>query len=481
MNAMTTTLHGPAETAAPAASAAEASDLAMRYARQAGRRRLAADALYVVAWLVLTVPVAIWLAGGGLSVFGTIPGLLRGVGIVAGLVATAAMVLMLWLSSRVPFIDRVIGHDHALALHGRLGQWVFGGLVAHALFLLTAYALTDGLGLVAEFWSLMTFGDFVLAVASLALLVAVSVSSVVAVKAKLPHEAWHLIHLLTYAAVLVSIPHQFSMGGVFAAGAAYWFWAGLFAVTGFVVLMFRVFLPLMVSLEHRLVVTAVTHETADVVSIELTGRHLAALDTKAGQFFHWRFLAPGLWWHQHPFSVSAAPSGDTLRITVRALGKGTRQVVDTLRPGTKVAIEGPYGIFSDAARTAPDVVMVGIGIGTAPLRAVLEETAFEPGHATVILRASSSDEVFLGREIAALCQARGARLIVLTGHRGTQRDGSDSWLPATHAGLGLAQFADLRRADVYVCGPQPAADLALADAAAAGVPDSRLHNERFAW
>lgn len=454
---------------------------AARYARQAGRRRLAADGLYVLGWLALAIPVAIWLASGGFATFATLAGAIKGVGILVGLVSTAAMVVMLWLSARVPAIDRTIGHDRALSLHAKLGQWVFGGLLAHGFFLVTAYALADKLTLAAEFVTLWGTGDFVLAVLAIALLTAVSVSSVIAVRAKLPHEVWWVIHLLTYAAVAVSIPHQYSMSGLFATGPAFWYWTGMFVATGFVMGMYRVFLPLMTSLEHGLVVTAVIHETNDVITIEMTGRDLDQLGTRAGQFFHWRFLAPGLWWHQHPFSVSAAPTNDTLRITVRALGAGTRQLCDELRPGTRVAIEGPYGIFSDAARTSPDVVMVGIGIGIAPIRALLEETEFTPGHATVVLRASSDDEVFLGREVVDLCHARGARLVILTGRRGVHLDGSASWLPASHTGMRLSQFADLADADVYVCGPEAAAELVVADAVAAGVPAERIHHERFAW
>lgn len=453
----------------------------VRYARQAARRRLASDLLFVAGWLVIAVPVALWVASGGLATFATFAGVLKGIGILTGLVATSAMVLMLWLSSRAPFIDRTIGHDKALELHGKLGQWVFGGLVAHGLFLVTAYALADGLGLVAEFASLLGVGDFVLAIVAIVLLTAVAVSSVVAVKKNLPHEVWHGIHLVTYAAVLASLPHQYSLSGLFATGAPFWFWTGLFAATFFALLTWRVFLPLMVSLEHRLVVSRIVHETPDVVTIEMTGRHLERLGTRAGQFFHWRFLAPGLWWHQHPFSVSAAPAPDTLRVTVRALGAGTRQLVERLTPGTRVGIEGPYGLFSDAARTAPDVVLVGIGIGIAPIRALLEETEFAPGHGTVILRSSDAEEVFLGHEVVELCRARGARLAILTGHRGANRDGSPSWLPATHSGLRLGDFADLRDADVFVCGPQAATDLVVADAVAAGVPAERLHHERFAW
>ncbi len=475
---MTTTYRPAPAAARPLLRAAEPAP--GRYRRRAARRHLARDGLQVLAWVSIALPVAVWLAGGGLARFGTLAGTLTALGILAGLVATASVVLMLWLTARVPVIDRAIGQDRALALHARLGRLTFGGLVAHGLFLIAGYALADGVGPVAEFLGLWGIGDFTLAVASIGLLAAVSASSVVAARRKLPFEAWHAIHLLSYAAVLTSLPHQFSMGGLFESGVAHWYWVAVWLATFGVLLAFRFFTPLFASLEHRLVVSDVRH-TGDVVTITLTGRRLDRLGALAGQYFHWRFLAPGLWWHQHPFSLSAAPTADTLRISVRDLGAGTAALLDVL-PGTPVAFEGPYGLFSDAARTADDVVLVGIGIGIAPVRALLEGTDVAPGRGTVILRAGRPEELYLLDEVVALCRAKGVRLYTLVGHRGHDGEGRALWVPEQHAGVRLADLApNLADADVYVCGPDAAADLVVADAAAAGVPADRIHQERFAW
>lgn len=453
---------------------------AARYRAQGVRRSWARDTLQVAGWLSIATPVALWLGEGGLSGVGSLAGVLKAAGIVTGLVATASMVLMLWLTARVPFIDRTLGQDRATSSHAKLGQLTFGGLVCHALYLLTAYAMADRLNVVAEFASLWTLGDFVLAVASLGLLAAVSISSVVAARRRLPFEVWKAIHLVTYAAVLAGLPHQFSMGDVFAAGPAQWYWLAVWASTVFVMLSFRLFRPLFNSLDHAVVVSSVVYETPDVATITMTGRRLDQLHAAAGQYFHWRFLAPGLWWHQHPMSLSAAPTGSTLRITVRALGAGTRALIG-VRPGTRVLFEGPYGIFSDAARTASEVVLVGIGIGITPIRAVLEETRFAPGRGTVILRASRPEELYLLREIEDLCRAKGARLYTLVGPRGRDAAG-DRWLPVQHPGVRLADLCPgLQDADVYVCGPDAAADLVVADAVAAGVASDHLHHERFTW
>ncbi len=472
--------------AAPRRGTARAADYAAalrrRYRLQSIGRNLRADLLTVIAWVSVAMVIALWLADGGLYKITSLGAALTAIGIVTGMVATDLMVLMLLLAARIPFVDRAFGHDHAVHVHSKLGKWVIYGLLLHGWFLLCGYAAKDGLGLGTELSSLLSVNDLVLSVCGMGILIGVAVSSIISVKKSLPYEVWHVIHLATYVAVGFSLPHQFSMTTVLRPGTfARGYWIGLFVVAGFAILAFRVFLPVLSSFEHQLVVTKVRYEGNDVVSIEMQGRNLPALDVEGGQFFQWRFLAKGLWWHQHPFSVSAAPTADTLRITIRALGRGTVALMN-VKPGTRVMIEGPYGIFSDAARTAANLTMVGIGIGIAPIRALLETTDIVPGRATVILRGHTPSQLYLLREIQVLCQERGVKLITLIGSRTQNRLGETGWMPTSHRGNRLRDLVPyVADSDVYVCGPQAASDLVVADALACGTPLNSIHNERFVW
>ena len=86
------------------------------------------------------------------------------------------------------------------------------------------------------------------------------------------------------------------------------------------VLVFRVGHPIVRSLRHDLRVANVVEEAPGVVSIYVTGRDLERLPVASGQYFLWRFLTRDGWWKAHPFSISAAPNGQYLRTTVKALG-----------------------------------------------------------------------------------------------------------------------------------------------------------------
>jgi len=472
----------------PAGAARQRPTAVERFRPQARRRLARADFLGAFGWLSGVAAVALWLADGGASGFTSFAGTFTALGIVAGLIGMDLVLLMLLLAARIPLIDNAIGHDRALEIHKSLGKPALYLLLAHGVLLAIGYGAAEGLDPLSEAVSLWgNVPDIWLAFVSIALFIGVVVTSLVAVRRKFPYEFWYAIHLLTYAAVGTAIPHQFSVGGLFAEGTwQRWYWLVLCIGTGAALLLFRVYQPLAASVRHQLTVSRVVRVSADVFSIEMTGRHLQRLAGTGGRFFNWRFLAPGHWWQPHPFSLSAEPipaMGTTpgkLRITVRNLGDGSARLA-RIKPGTKVAIEGPYGLFSTAARTRNNVVMIGAGIGITPLRSLLETTPFEPGHATVLLRGHDESELFLGQEIMALCQARGVTLFHLTGPRSS---GDHAWLPRTAVqdGFTLTSYAPgIADADVYVCGPALWAASVIRDVQSAGVPAEQLHYERFDW
>jgi predicted ferric reductase len=472
-----------------------------RFARQYRQRMFRADALTVIACSSVAGAVALWLADGGATVINSAASALTALGIVAGLAGMDLVLLMLLLAARIPVVDRTFGHDRALEFHRMLGKPSLYLLLAHGLLLAMGYGMAEGLDPISESVALWTLvPDMWLAFVSIALFIGVVITSLVAVRRRFPYEFWYVVHLLTYAAVGTSLPHQFSVGGLFAEGTwQRWYWLAVCTATGAALLFYRVARPLMATSRHQLTVSRVTGVAPGVVNIEMAGRDLDRLGGNGGRFFVWRFLAPGLWWHPHPFSLSAEPlaagqsgaagsmsaaspcGAPKLRITVRDLGRGSARLM-RLRPGTKVAVEGPYGMFGTAARTREKVVMIGAGIGITPLRALLESTPFAPGNATVLLRGHSEQELYLGAEILELCEDRGARLFHLTGPR-VQWDAT-SWLPedAVRAGYNLASYApDIADSDVYICGPGPWARNVISAARAAGVGTDQIHHERFDW
>ena len=303
------------------------------------------------------------------------------------------------------------------------------------------------------------------------LLLAAGITSYRLARRRMAYETWWAVHLYTYLALLLSFSHQVDTGASFVGhpvARAWWtlLWAGTLAV----VLASRVGLPVWRSLRHRVRVESVTREGPGVVTVLLRGRRLDRLPVAGGQFLQWRFLRPGLWWQAHPYSLSAAPEGERLRITIKDLGDHSGRLA-RLAPGTPVAIEGPYGVFTADAAERDRLLLVGAGVGVAPVLALLQELPAS-ADVTVLLRASSFDRLVLRDEVADEVRRRGGRLNELLGPR--------EHVPLDAAAL-RRRVPDLREREVFLCGPDAMARELAGQLERAGVPRRRIHFESFTF
>jgi len=431
-----------------------------------------ADALALLAGLGLGITVALGIHAETLGSLQAPGGIATALGRMTGLVGTYLMLLEIALIARLPWLERAVGQDRLVGWHRRLGPWPISLLLVHGLLITVGYAAVASTGLLREFWVLMTtFPNVLAAVVALGLLVMAGVTSYRRVRSRVSHETWWAIHLYTYLAAALGLAHQITAGAAFIHSplARIW-WMSMWAATAGLVLAYRVIRPFWRSMRHGLRVVEVRPESPGVVSVILRGRDLEALRVRGGQFFQWRFLRPGMWWQAHPYSLSAMPQGPYLRLTVKALGDHSTDLA-RIPVGTRVAVEGPYGVLTRDVRSGDRVLLVGGGVGVTPLRALLEDL---PPHTdvVVVLRASRHEDVVFHNEMRALVEARGGQLHVLVGSRHRFRFDSAN----------LRRLVpDITRRDIYLCGPSGMVDGVVAAASAAGVPDERIHVESFTF
>jgi predicted ferric reductase len=439
------------------------------------------DLLVTLLWGSGAAAVALYLAYGGMNSWNSFGGVVTGLGIIAGLIGSDFVLVMLVLAARVPVIDRTIGHDRAVATHRRLGKPALYLLLAHGALLLIGYGASTGINPIAEIGPMLALPDMPLAFIGTALFIVIVVTSLVAVRRRFSYEGWHLVHLLSYLAVIFALPHQFSDSGMLAVGTLQRvYWVALYVLAAGAIVFFRFLKPIIATFRHGLTVSGTTVEAPGVVSIHLRGRRLRELRSQGGQFLIWRFWTGKTWWHSHPISLSAMPSDTTARITVRGLGNGSTRI-GRIPVGTPVSIEGPYGIFSDVARTSPRLAIIAAGIGVTPVRALLENARIAPGEATVLLRASDQDETYLWDELGEIAAAKGAMLYTSVGHRARR---GPTWLADHDVRRGVTLrsiFPHLANSDLYLCGPSSWLDAVEADARALGIPEHQIHAERFDW
>ena len=435
-------------------------------------RERKADALVAALWWVGAIAIAFFIAQGGLTTT-TAVDYVYSLGRIAGLVAAVLVMNQVLLISRVPWIERTLGHDRAAATHMVMGKVAFIAMLVHASLILIMTAHYDGRSVLAEIPALWDLGWYMVAAqAALGVFTLVVVTSLLIVRRRWKYETWHTVHVFVYLAIALVIPHQFIQGSTFRSkGAAWWFWLALYVITFGCWLSFRVARPLLHAGRHGLEVTDVIVNADGSASILMAGRDLARIGARPGQFMLWRFLAAGYWREAHPFSLSSAP-GETLRITVKPSGDGSTALA-RVPVGTRVLFEGPLGVFTSAVRTRPGVVYVASGIGITPLRAMLDDA--HEGPVDVILRAHSEESAPLRAEVHALARRHGATVHEIFGPRGF------GWSSEGEPTSLRALVADLPQRDVYICGPEKWADAVEADALAGGAAAESIHREKFGW
>jgi ferredoxin-NADP reductase len=324
------------------------------------------------------------------------------------------------------------------------------------------------------------YPGMLLAVAGTVCLVLVVVTSVKAARRRLRYESWHLLHLYAYLGVGLALPHQLWTGQQLTTSPGRTvFWWGVWGLAAGAVLVFRLGRPVLLNARHRLRVAAVVPEGPGVWSVHVTGRRLDRFPVAAGQFLVWRFLGRPGWTRGNPYSLSAAPDGRSLRITVGDAGAGSAAVAG-VRPGARVLVEGPYGRLGAPVRTRQRIALISAGVGLAPLRALAEQLPYDAGDA-VLLERSTRHPLF-AHELDRLSADRGLRVVRLGGHRRRP----DSWLGGGFDRLDDTQallwlVPDVADRDVFVCGPAPWAAGVQRALSAAGLPPAQLHLDLFSW
>ena len=217
----------------------------------------------------------------------------------------------------------------------------------------------------------------------------------------------------------------------------------------------------------------------DVASIHLRGRDLRRLGAAGGQFFIWRFWTGGGPGGTRTRSPSRPMPTDThARITVRDLGPGRSGSHQRAPAAPGSSFEGPYGLFTDAGRTAPKLAdrrgrhrvtpSARCSSGSDAPRA-RRRCCCEPRPRTRSTCGTRSDQ---------LAAAKGAPCFIMVGPRpaglapGCRR-------PTAQRGVTLRRPSPTSsESDLYICGPQPLARLRRGGCRRGGAQPEHQHPRR---
>ncbi len=432
------------------------------------------DVFLVLAFSVLVIT-GVWAVNGGWDeVMGGFSHFWRASASVTGIWTSMSALVGLILAARVPWMERALGLDRILIWH-RIAGDTMGILLGVHVFtsLMAEMPLRGGLFNTVKdmigrepYMAWASIGSLIVAI--------VVVSSLKAVRNQLSYETWYLLHLSAYAGIILSYSHQITLGSLLSGDRLIRFLWGIFFVYVIVLVVLARWSEVISAMRHPLRVIKVQQETHDTVSVVFGGPHLRKYKGEAGQFVMVRMLKRGTWWKSNPYSLSAAPTTDGIRITVKDRGDASAELFN-LRKGDRVAVEGPYGIATPDIFDGARPLFIAGGVGVTPVRAMLESLP-KNSHPLVLLRARTVEEIPHYKEICDLTDSRGGEIRLVLG-RTAQLKSADPFAPKILNAL----VPDLYRCVAFVCGPTSLTFAARKGLKEAGLEASRIHLEKPWW
>lgn len=309
----------------------------------------------------------------------------------------------------------------------------------------------------------------VVALIGLVLLVVVSLPRVGRL-IRLPYERWLLVHRATGLFVAVAVAHGALVDPMLRASPLL---QRSYVVTGVIGLLAYVYQEIVARFVTRpagYTVARVERLTADTLDITLTPVG-PPLSVRPGQFLFLGFGGDNAW-QRHPFSVAeVAPGGTALRLSIRALGDGTRALYQQLQVGVPAEVTGAYGMF-DYTLGGPRQIWIAAGIGIVPFLSWLRQPEGLPGRSVDLFYSAHTvaDAPYLDEIRAAATRLPDVQVhIVLTGDQGRLtieqvRDAVGGRVDGSH---------------VFLCGPMAMTESFSRALRKLGVPRDMIHFEHF--
>ena len=206
---------------------------------------------------------------------------------------------------------------------------------------------------------------------------------------------------------------------------------------------------------------------------------------KPGQYLTFRFDAPGHPGIKRNYSISAGPSADTYRISVKreAMGVSSRYFHDHIEEGDVLEVTPPAGDFFLSEAPARPVVLLSGGVGLTPMVSMVEHIAqaHPELEAHFVHGALNSGVHALDGHVRSLAKDHGGVTVTTFYSHPLEKDAPGR----THDVDGFITLAWLKAntpfedADFYLCGPKPFLRAFVGGLVGAGVAADRIHYEFF--
>jgi nitric oxide dioxygenase len=235
-------------------------------------------------------------------------------------------------------------------------------------------------------------------------------------------------------------------------------------------------------------VVAVNEESEQVRSFTLIPVDSALPEFRPGQYVSVAVDLPDGLRQLRQYSLSDAPNGRHLRISVKReiagqetpAGMVSNWLHDNLKVGSLLPVSKPFGDFQPDAESDKQIVLLSAGVGITPMISVLNRIAqLAPQRRVIFAHAARHEKHHPHRDDVALALASMPNLeVVYFYEEPVAGKSSKSYVSGRMAIDKLPQW-DVENIDVYMCGPLPFMQEQWAALVKRGVPAKHLHREVF--
>ncbi|MCP4359164.1 MAG: ferredoxin reductase family protein [Chloroflexi bacterium] len=397
----------------------------------------------------------------------------------AGFIGFALMSLEFSLISRIEAAAQPFGEDSLQLFHNIMGIVALSFVLAHPILLVVSgYPANCWLNPFAACANLATRTAFL----SLFILLALIGSSIWRKKLGLKYEIWYGLHgLFALFVVFVALVHIFVIGRYTSTLMMKAVWL-LYAVLVLSLIgWYKLWTPLN-NWRHKWEIMENRLERGDARTLVLKPVNHHGFSFHPGQFAWIKTGRTPFGMGQHPISLSSngdVEPGGTVSFTIKNLGDWSGEQVPVLKPGDRVWLDGPHGVFTMDREQAMGYVFIGGGIGITPLYSMLQTMAEREDVRPVLLfyGANDSESMTFREELTAISEKSNMTLIPVLS------DSEEGWTGETGyiSGEIMQKYLpkQYKRFKYLICGPAPLMDAMEEALPGLGVPPENVLTERF--
>jgi predicted ferric reductase len=299
---------------------------------------------------------------------------------------------------------------------------------------------------------------------------------------KMSYEWWHVMHALIATVALSSaLVHVYLVGYDSSRAAMRVLWSLYLIILFGLVVRYRILRPLKMWRKPWEVVDNIA-EHGNARTLVLHPIDHNGFTFEPGQFAWLNTGKTPFHFDQHPISISSsAENGPNCEIafTIKALGDWSGKAVPALKPGTRVWLDGPYGVFSTDRDQGPGYVMIAGGVGITPLHSMCETLAMRDDCRPIVLfyAADEYDELIFREELEKLRKRMNLKLVYVLEKPSLDWEGEQGHITAQLLWRWLPK--QYKRFQFFMCGPTPLMDAVERELREIGVSAELVHSERF--